>query len=213
MASTKTLNLEPRTLLGKKVKKLRQSQITPIHLYGPGIESQALQCDSKTLLRVLSQAGMNTPVSITISGQKDQQLAFAREIQWHPLKNEVLHVDFLRVDVGHELTAAIPITLTGESLATRGTRGTIVQQLRELEVEALPLNMPAEVTADLATLAQVDDVIRSGDIPLPANVTLVTDPEEVVVRFEITREEAVVTVEEEALVEEERAEEAPEEEG
>ena len=86
MAGTTTLTLEPRTLMGKKVKQLRKEGIIPVHLYGRGVDSQSLQCDGKTLLGVLTQAGMNTPIAVTITGQKRQELAFVREIQWDPLR-------------------------------------------------------------------------------------------------------------------------------
>ena len=206
MADTITLNLEPRTLLGKKVKRLRQEGIVPVHLYGQDIESQSLQCDKKTLLRALTQAGMNLPISVTITGQKSQELAFVRDIQWDPLRGEMIHVDFLRVDVSHEVTASVPIALTGTAPAARLADGTVMQPLRELEVRALPLDMPSELTVDLEKVAELADIIRVSDISLPPNVTLITDPEETVARFEIAREEPEAVVEEEELEAAEAAE-------
>lgn len=196
MPSTETLNLEPRTILGKKVKKLRASQTTPVHLYGPGASSMSLQCDSKTLLKVLSRIGMTAPVSITVGELPDQQLAFAREIQWHPIKNEVLHVDFMRVDVNKRITGGVPIVLIGEAPAARITRGSVVLQLRELEIEALPLEMPPDVKANLEALVEIDDVIRAKDLELASKITLITDPERVIARFEIAREEPAQVEEE-----------------
>ncbi len=209
MADTLTLTLEPRTILGKKVKSLRKAGVVPVHLYGQGIESQALQCDKKTLLRVLTQAGMTTPISVTINGQEGQQLTFVREIQWDPVHGEMFHVDFLHVDVSNEITASVPITMTGDAPAVRlVVGGTVVQLLRELEVRALPLDMPSELTVDLGKIAEPDDVIRVSDISLPANVTSLADLEEVIARLEIARGEAVEEVEEveEAVAEEGAAE-------
>ena len=208
MADTITLTLEPRALLGKKVKRLRRAGIVPVHLYGRGIESQSLQCDGKTLLGVLTQAGMNTPIGVTIPGQKTQELAFVREIQWDPLRGEMVHVDFLRVEISEEVTAFVPVTLTGESPAARLVRGAVVQQLREVEVQALPLDMPSEMTADLAMIAEPADVIRVSDLDVPPKVTLITDPEDAVARFEVAREEPEPVAEEA----EEDAEAAPAEE-
>jgi large subunit ribosomal protein L25 len=190
MAGTITLTLEPRTLMGKKVKQLRKEGIIPVHLYGRGVDSQSLQCDGKTLLGVLTQAGMNTPIAVTITGQKRQELAFVREIQWAPLRGEMFHVDFLRVEASAEVTAFVPVTLTGESPAARLTRGAVVQQLREVAVQALPLDMPSELTADLAMIAEPADVIRVSGLNVPPTVTLITDSEEAVARFEVAREEA-----------------------
>ena len=189
MAETITLTLAPRTVLGKKVRVLRKDGIIPVNLYGRGVESQPLQCDGKILLRALATAGMNLPISVTIPGQKDQELAFARDIQWDPVRDEMLHVDFLRVDVSLAVTASVPIILTGTAPAGRLADGTVVQPLRNLDVQALPLDMPSDLTVDLEKIAKLDDVIRAGDIILPPNVTIITDPEEPVARYQIVREE------------------------
>jgi len=189
MAETITLTLAPRTVLGKKVRVLRKDGIIPVNLYGRGVESQPLQCDGKILLRALATAGMNLPISVTIPGQKDRELAFARDIQWDPVRDEMLHVDFLRVDVSLAVTASVPIILTGTAPAGRLADGTVVQPLRNLDVQALPLDMPSDLTVDLEKIAKLDDVIRAGDIILPPNVTIITDPEEPVARYQIVREE------------------------
>ena len=189
MAETITLTLEPRTVLGKKVRALRREGIIPVHLYGRGVESQPLQCDGKILLRALATAGMNLPISVTIPGQKDQELAFARDIQWDSVRGEMLHVDFLRVDVSLVVTASVPIILTGTAPAGRLADGTVVQPLRNLDVQALPLDMPSDLTVDLEKIAKLDDVIRASDIILPPNVTIITDAEETVARYQIVREE------------------------
>ena len=190
MADTLTLTLEPRTVLGKKVKSLRKAGIIPVHIYGQGIKSQALQCASKTLYRVLAQAGMNTPISLTIPGQKDQRLTFVREIQWDPLRGDMLHVDFLHVDVANEITASVPIVLTGDSPAVRVVAGaSVVQLLRELEVRALPLDIPSEIAVSLELIEDVGDVIRVADTSIPDNVILTTDQDELIARLDIAREE------------------------
>lgn len=197
MAEKITLTLDPRTVLGKKVRALRREGIIPVHLYGRGVKSQPLQCDGKVLLRALVTAGMNLPISVNISGQKDQELAFARDIQWDPVRGEMLHVDFLRVDVSLVVTASVPIVLTGTAPAERLADGTVVQPLRHLDVQALPLDMPSDLTANLEKIAKLDDTIRARDITLPPNVTLITHPEATVARYQIVREEiAEVTVEE-----------------
>ena len=143
MADTLTLTLEPRTVLGKKVKSLRKAGIIPVHIYGQGIESQALQCEGKTLYRVLAQAGMNTPISLTLPGQKDQRLTFVREIQWDPLRGDMLHVDLPPRGCGqrdHGLRSHHPHRRLPRGPGCVGA--SVVQLLRELEVRALPLDIP-----------------------------------------------------------------------
>ena len=199
--TTQAINLElaPRELLGKKVNQLRRAGIIPVHLYGPGIESRSLQCEGPRLIQVLAQAGGNTPISVTVRGETGNQLAFAREIQWDPRRDDVLHVDLLVAEATRVVSAQVPIILIGESPGARIVGGTVMHQLRLLDVEALPLEMPGQAEVDLATLTEPDGVIRVSDISLPSNVTVLTDSEELVVRIELPRVEAV----EEAAVEEE----------
>jgi large subunit ribosomal protein L25 len=202
------LELEPRILLGKKVKQLRESGIIPVHLYGPGVESRALQCQAQTLVQVLSLAGGNTPVTVTVRGEPGSQLAFAREIQWDPKRDDLVHVDLLVAQADRPVSALVPVVLIGESPAARSSRGTVMHQLRELAVEALPLEMPSQVEVDLGSLTDPDGVIRAGDIVIPSKVTLLTDPDEVVVRIELPRVAVAETPEPGP-----EAEEAAEEEG
>ena len=181
------LELEPRTILGKKVKQLRRTGTIPVHLYGPGIEPRSLQCENRRLLRVLAQAGSTNPVTLSIQGESGERLAFAREIQWSPIRSELIHVDFLAVSVTEKVTAQVPINTVGESPAARETGGSVAQALYNLEVEALPLEIPNEVVIDLSVLVDTNSVIRAGELPLPANVTMLTDPEAMVVRVDAGR--------------------------
>ena len=200
------LELEPRDVLGKKVKQLRRVGIIPVHLYGPGLDSKSLQCQAQKLIRALSLAGGATPIIISIQGEKGDQLAFAREIQWDPKRDEIYHVDLLVAEADRPVTAQVPIVLSGESPGARLVGGSIVHQLHELEVQALPLEMPSRAEVDLGILTEPDSVVRVADIQLPSNVTVLSDVEQIVVRIELPR----VEVEEEVEVEEGAEEEAGE---
>jgi large subunit ribosomal protein L25 len=181
----------------------------PVHLYGPGIEVQPLQCATTSVVEVLVKAGGNTAVNITIQGSQGTHLAFAREIQWGPRRDDILHVDFLAVDATRPVSAQVPITLIGDSPGARAAGGTVMQQLRELSVQALPLEVPRELELDLANLTDLDGVLRAGDITIPSGVTLLTDSEDVVVRIEVLRAvEAEVFGEAEAVTEDEGDQEA-----
>ena len=183
------LELEPRDLLGKKVQRLRRAGIIPVHLYGPDSDSRPLQCQSQKLIQVLSLAGGNTAIEITVQGESGSKLAFAREIQWEPMRDTILHVDFLLADINRPVTAQVPIVLIGESSGARSVGGSIVHQLRQLDVQALPLEMPGQIEIDLSVLTEADGVIRVSDINLGANVTVLTDTEELVIRIELPRAE------------------------
>jgi large subunit ribosomal protein L25 len=203
-----TLELEPRELLGKKVKQLRRTGIIPVHMYGPGVESRSLQCQAQKLVGVLVQAGGSTPITVSVQGEQGSHLAFAREIQWDPRRDDLLHVDLLVAEASRPVRAQVPITLIGESPGAKISGGTIMHQLHQLDVEALPLEMPSQVEIDLTLLTEPDGVVRAGEINAPSNVTVLTDPDEVVVRIELPR----VVVEEEAAADEAPAGETPAEE-
>ena len=183
------LELEPRQLTGKKVRKLRREGIIPVHLYGPGFDSRAMQCQTQRIVQVLSAAGGNTPISITVKGEQGTLLAFAREIQWNPKRDDLTHVDLLVADSSRPVSAQVPIVLTGDSPGAQLAGGTVVQQLRFLDVQALPLEMPGEIEVDLGTLTEPESVVRAADLPLPEGVTRLTDGEELILRIEVARAE------------------------
>ena len=185
MANRITLSLETRTIMGKQVKKLRKDGIVPVHLYGPSISPRFLQCSTPNLLKVLVQAGSNTPVFVTLPDSGEEHLAFVREVQWDPLRGTLLHADLLQTEVSQRISADVPILLEGESQAAREAGATVGQVLRTLSVEALPLDMPGDLRVDVSVLTDDSNVLRAGDIGLPGNVTLLTDPEEMVARIEL----------------------------
>ena len=190
------IELNPRELMGKKVGRLRRAGIVPVHLYGPGMESRALQCNASQLIRVLATAGGATPIHITIQGEPGNHLAFAREIQWDPKRDDLLHVDLLAADVSRPVTAQVPIVLIGESAGARTVSGTVMHQLRTVDIQALPLEMPSEIELDISVMEEPDSVIRVSDLLIPENATLLSDVEELVVRIELPRVEVEVEVEE-----------------
>ena len=183
--SSVELELQPRELLGKKVGRLRRAGIIPVHLYGPGMESRSLQCVGPRLVQALTKAGASTPISVTIEGEPGNHLAFAREVQWDPRRDVVLHVDLLAADVARPATAQVTVSLTGESPGAARSGGSVTQQLFSIEVQALPLDMPAQAEVDLAQLTEPDDVIRAGDIDLGPRVAILTDSEVIVARIDI----------------------------
>lgn len=211
------IELDPRELIGKKVGRLRRAGIVPVHLYGPGMEPRALQCQASRLIQVLATAGGSTPIQITIQGESVNHLAFAREIQWDPKRDDLLHVDLLAADVSRPVTAQVPVILVGESLGARNVSGTVMQQLRTIDIQALPLEMPSQIEVDISVMEEADSVIRVSDLPVPGSSTILTDLEELVVRIELPRVAEEVALEGEEGAESEDGEgggaqgEAPEE--
>ena len=174
------LAVQERTVMRKKVSTLRRQGITPIHLYGPGIESQVFQVDTQLLRKTLSVVGYNRPVEVAPDGSSETHLAFVREIQFHPLTVEVVHVDFLRVDQTKTTRVDVPIELTGESPAVRVHGGSMIQTMYTVLVEAVPMEIPAIVAADVSGMDTFDKTIHVSDLEVPASVTIVTAGDQMV---------------------------------
>ena len=205
-----TLKLDRRTLTGKKVRSLRRQGVIPVHVYGADIEPANLQVDDRTLNRLLPQVGSNIPVSVEYEGRDEENICFVREIQRHPVTETVIHVDFLRVDVTQTVAAEVPIILVGASPAVSQMAGTLLQNIQSLSIEALPMNMPAEVTVDISSLVDFDTTLSVGDVEVPGNVTVLNEPEDVIVRVAPPRLEVEVVEEDEELEEGEEAAEGEE---
>ena len=179
---TATLEAQPRTVLGKAVKVLRRQGITPLHLYGAGQPSDSLQASTADLRRVLLRVGTSQPVFVHVGA--DRQLAFVQDIQFHPVRREVLHVDLLRVNVGEAVQVEVPVFLEGEAPAARTLGGTLLQVLNTVLVECLPLEVPQSLSADVSGIDDFEKSVRVADIAIPDGVTVITPLDQVVVHAE-----------------------------
>jgi len=205
------LKVTKREILGKKVRFLRRQGITPVHLFGHGIESQALQCDTARLQQVLAEAGKTKLINFKIDGEKRARSVIVREVEIELPRRGLVHVDFYQVRKAEEVKVEVPVVLVGEAPALKSRDNTLLQELDTLSVECLPANIPASVELDISSLTEADEVLRVKDIELEKGVTVLNDPEVVVAMISALRVEEVVeeVVEEKEVVEE--AVEAPEE--
>ena len=201
MADLKTLELEPRDLLGKKVETLRKSGLLPVHMYGPDIDSLSLQGDLKLLARLVLEVGTNIPVSVTVKGSDNVNMCFVREIQRHPATENILHVDFLRVDTSKAVRAEVPIILEGLAPASqRG--GTLMQPLQNLIIEALPMDIPVSLEISVAGLDDFEKSLYVSDLSIPENITLISSSDDLIARVvppRIEEEEVVASTEEDEM--------------
>lgn len=190
-----SLKLSQRKIVGKKVKALRRQGMIPVHVYGSGIAPLALQVDSQVLSRILPRVGTNVPISLEIEEQEGENICFVREVQRHPVTENVLHVDFFRVDVSQTTQAEVPIVIVGIAPAVRDLNGTLLQPLLSILVEALPMNIPASIEVDISGLDNFDKAVHVSDVTVDSRVTLVTNSEEMVARVSAPRIEADAAVE------------------
>lgn len=212
MANPK-IKAEKRKLTGRKVKKLRREGVLPANVYGKDVKSASIAVDLKEFLKIFKEAGETNIVEVEVNGTTKPTLI--HNIQFDPVTDTPIHVDFLQVNLKQKVTAQIPIELVNESPAEKQALGTVVQYIDEVEVEALPGNLPENFEIDLSTLANVDDMIQVKNIKVDKKkIEIKNDKEQIIVKVEPPREEeeeAPPLAEEEA-VEAEGEAEAPTEE-
>jgi large subunit ribosomal protein L25 len=210
-----TLQAAKRNVLGKKTRFLRRQGITPSHLFGHSIESQSLQCDTLQLKQIIAHAGTTRLVRLKIDGEKQSKSVFIRGIQRDVVGKQLLHVDFYQVRKGEKIAFEVPIVLVGEAPALKGKGRMLAHSVTSLSIECLPDNVPPQIEVDISILEEIEQAIHVKDIVLDPDITVRTDPEQLVVKvsevFVKEEVEEVVPEEEEAEVEGEApAEEARE---
>ncbi|MDP6102304.1 MAG: 50S ribosomal protein L25 [Dehalococcoidia bacterium] len=206
-----SLDVSTRDVLRKKVKALRRTGMIPLHIYGRGLPSRAMQADSSTVTKIVNQVGLNIPLYLNLEGTKEQDLVFVREVQHHPITNRILHVDFYRIDVSQRVKGEVPITLFGEAPAIRVYKGVLMQSIHTLSVECLPMEMPERIEIDISGLEELDQGIRVSDYTPGSGITVLTDSEELIVRIgapRVAEEVEMPDVEEAGEAEAEGTEEA-----
>jgi len=208
------LKVAKREVLGKKVKYLRRQGITPVHLFGHGIESLALQCDTGELERVLGQAGQTRLISLKLAKEKKPRTAVVREFDRDWRKRQLLHVDFYQVRMEEKIKLEVPVVLVGEAPALKSKTNMLEHELGTLTVECLPAKIPTSFEVDISSLSELDQAIRVKDIALDKDITVLNNPDLVVVKISSRPvekiEEKIVEEVVEAEAEAEAAEEAAE---
>jgi len=181
------LQAEPRTAVRRGLKRLRDQGYIPAVLYGHGISSQPLQVEERALNRVLARGGAHALISLSIAGTKERHTVLVREIQRHPTRRQVLHVDFYRVVMTEKLHAEVPLLLVGESPAVASGVAALIQHMDSVQVECLPGNLPSALEVDISLLKRVDQSLCIGDLARPDGVEILEDPEAVVVSLVTSR--------------------------
>jgi large subunit ribosomal protein L25 len=174
------LQAQPRTVLGKKVKRLRAAGCIPANVFGPGQPSLAIEIDARALRSTLGQLSRTALVQLHVAGEARPRPVLLRGIERRPTTHEILHLDFYQVPQGARVRLPVGLHFVGESPAAKQTDGAVVRQLDAIEVEGLPGQVPATIDVDLSQLASLQDVIVVGDLQVPADVTVLTPPETVV---------------------------------
>ncbi len=180
------LNTEEKTTIGSRSsRRLRRDGKVPGVLYGLGQDPEIFSVDYGDLRGALTtDAGLNALIQLSINGTN--QLSILKTLQRHPVKDEVIHVDFVRVDPNQELAVEVPIVLEGVAKKVTDQNGMVDQTMFSLSVLSLPDSIPNELTADVSEL-EINDAIRVSDVVLPEGVRTEVDPEEAIAVGTVTR--------------------------
>lgn len=179
MTTSIPLEIQPRHVLGKKVKRLRAQGLIPATVYGKGIEPASVQVDERAFLAVYRKTGKTGLIELTSGAGK--QAAFVQAVQRHPVTRKIIHVDFKVVDLQKAIHVDVPVIAVGESpLVARGD-ALINHALHTVMVEALPADIPQHIEVDVSGLDAFDKTIHVRDLPRSPSYKILTPGDEVLI--------------------------------
>ncbi len=218
-----TLFASKRDVVGKSVASLRREGFVPAVIYGKGVEATNLSLPEKEFLKVYREAGENTLVELVfpnLEGKEERKQVLIHDVLEDSLSRGVLHVDMLAVALDEVIQTMVPVEFVDEAPVEKNLGGVIIKVASEIEVEALPQYLPHEISISLASLIDFESKIHAKDVVLSPQVTLISDPEMVLVSVsQPLSEEDIKKMEEEGAMgvdsvkvetEEKRAERAEE---
>ncbi len=195
MAETITLKANTRTTVRRGVGALRRAGLVPGIVYGRRIDPVCIQVDAKDLLAVLRTAGRNRLITLNVDGV--DKMVLARELQRDPIRGTIKHVDFYQVSLTDKINADVLIEPTGESADMKSGLGVLLQEMNAVAIRCLPTDLIERITVDVSNL-KVDESIHVRDLPIPAGIEVMDDPDAVVIRLTRFVEEKVEEVAAEA---------------
>lgn len=187
-----TLRAEKRNIFGKQLKPARSAGKLPVVVYGRKTKSSPWFVQVQEFKKVFEQAGESAIISLATATGNENVLI--HDVFWHPVTNEPIHADFYMVEKDVALKVKVPLEFTGVAPAIKELGGTLVKVSHELEIEALPQDLPPVITVDISSLATLTSQILIRDLTLPKAVKIVNRPDEVVASITLAEEEPVEPV-------------------
>ena len=210
------LEVKKREIIGKKVRFLRRGGLVPCNIYGHSLESTAIQVDERKLGYVLARAGGTDLISLKIGDSASPGKVLIRHVQRNPMTGTPIHVDFYQVSMTEKLKADVPLVFVGDAPALKYKNVTLMHMITALQIEALPDDLPHNIEVSVVSLAEPEQAIHVSDIKVSDKITVLSDPEQMVIKVVEARkpvEEVPVAAAEAAEMEavgEEKAEEGAE---
>jgi large subunit ribosomal protein L25 len=177
-----TLQAQKREIVGRKVKHLRAGGMIPATVYGKKIPSETILVSLADFAKTFAEAGETGLVELTVDGKMSPVLIHA--VQKHAVSRDILHIEFYHVDLKEKVHAKVPVSVVGEPSAVAEKKGALMTLLSEVEVEALPAELPEKIEVDVTALAEVGQEVKVSDLKIPSGVTLLTDGSIVVVKID-----------------------------
>jgi len=196
MADTLQLNAQPRTIVGRKVRQLRARGIVPVVVYGNVDAPENLQVSAQSLERTLQQGGTSQLIEVDVEGSHKHNV-LVRDIQRHPVRHSLMHADFYAIDMREKQQVTVPIIGINRP-ETVPIGFMLLQALESVDIEALPAAIPASIEVDVGDL-DMEDTITVADLPVPEGVEFLTEMDEPVFTYVVTREEEELEELEEAV--------------
>jgi len=187
------LEVQIRNEKGKHVKDLRRRGLIPAELYGKGTENIHLAVKNKDFKNVFKEAGESSIINIVISdkNKKEEIPVLIYDIQKDYLTDDIMHIDFYRVRMDEKIKTHVPLEFIGESPAIKNYGGILNRSMLEIEVEALPQDLPHSISVDISKIKELDQSIYVKDLSVPNNVKILFDPETVIATVSLPKEETI----------------------
>ncbi|OGZ29754.1 MAG: hypothetical protein A2931_00430 [Candidatus Niyogibacteria bacterium RIFCSPLOWO2_01_FULL_45_48] len=177
-----TLKARARAVLGKGNKTLRKKELIPAVVYGAGEPSKSIELNLKDFQKTWKEAGESGLIELEMESEKKNVLI--KDVQLDPVKDLPIHADFYAVKMDRMIEAAVPIKFIGESVAVKNLGANLIRVMHELDIEALPKDLPHELEVDISGLANFDDRFLVSDLKLPTGVKVLAGPEEIIALIE-----------------------------
>ena len=167
------LAAQTREQFGREVKQVREKGLIPAELYGHGIKNEHVAVTLKDFIKIFKKAGESTLIDLVIGATKHPVLI--HDVSFHPVTDEIIHADFYQVRLDEKIRLKVPVVLVGEAPAVKEKGGIVVKSLAEVEVEALPADLPHEFAVDLKKFTEIGSSVKVGELVVPKNVRVLTD--------------------------------------
>lgn len=181
------LRVEARTPADRRASQLRSEGLVPAVVYGPDLASTPIKADERELVLALREAGTTSLIDLSVDERPEPHVVLAREIQRDILTGRLLHVDFYQVRLSEKVKTTPRLEFVGVSPLVKSGEAVMIYGLNELEVECLPTDLIDSIRVDVSGLQTWTDSIVVGDLAVPAAVTVLVDPSEVVASLVSTR--------------------------